>query len=138
MSGGNVYGPVKPTTGNRVPTGMAYTSSGERIAACRSPGRYGSSLMVIASGSCGAEAIEYARTSSFFPPFKLLDVAHLTGDDREGVRIDGQELPGAVRRNLRCLENERDRVRGLLDDLGDDDLESLRLVAFGRHGWMLA
>jgi hypothetical protein len=47
-------------------------------------------------------------------------------------------LPGSVRRDLGSVQNERDRVRGLADDLGDDDLEGLRLVAFGRHEQMLA
>ena len=64
----------------------------------------------------------------------MLDVRDLTGNDREEVRIDGQELARAVRRNLRRIEHEGDRVRGLLDDLGDRDLEGLWLVAFGRHG----
>ena len=38
----------------------------------------------------------------------------------------------------RTVENKRDRVRGLPDDLGHDDLEGLGLVALGRHGRMLA
>ena len=68
----------------------------------------------------------------------MLDVRHLTGDHREEVMVDRQELTGAVRRNRRSIEDERDRIRGLLDHLGDHDFEGLWLVAFGRHGWMLA
>jgi hypothetical protein len=73
--------------------------------------------MVIASGSCGAEAIEYAADELLLLAPSAARRSHLTGDDREDVGIDGEELPGAVRGNLWTVENERDRVRSLLDDL---------------------
>src|SRR5262245_17738530 len=67
MLSGNVYGPVKPLMIIREFNGIEWTSTGERSGGYFvAPGSYNSSLMVMASASCGADAIEYARGGSLW------------------------------------------------------------------------